>query len=1129
MANVNQEFIRAMQKKYSYLTKPKSVPIGPGVNNLPANPTGGPIGNQPVFTGRGPRDQIAGTVHKNEMVIPEGMVKAAGGPDKLMGALTESASQPDLKTAPGFQRGMNLGSLPKYAVGTSYTDYTGLSVSGDMFEKEGPNRGMYNGMYSDRYDFDAVANKLYAKGTMPTNTPTETTKPTVPTVTVKPTTTTNVSTVYNDSGTPVSTGTGTSLRDAEANIQPVTTAAPKITAPTTVQTPEQIRRAALTADQREQEDLAAAENGHKVGDPDSRTQLESRNDNIKTAEDAADFVRTNGLSKVTPPVKPDLSTDEIKINKPDLRDPTTSKVEDFAPGGLKIAADSDRQDKFENLQDQQIAEIQNIAKGGSTAQKLAADLARQKLAGSLASQGKLDRQTAEQMGLKGGALAAAMARGSRDASLAKFGLEGQLAIDAANRAEDAIMQLNNIAEKGQAFEEAKKQFGANFDLQKANFGLDVDKYNEAKQQFSEGLQLDWEKLGLDVQQANVQRDQFKQQMDLAWDKFGKDVEQFGVTSALQALQVNAQINQTKADALLLSGNYDAAAAVWKTMGVDVDFSNLKTAESQKIFGNSMANFDTDLDSLPEGSKFIELDTETNKLILNEGTKDSAAYSSLVRAWNALHPDKAVDVNTADKNQDFMKWANNTYDSRKAMKSPYYAMTSAYTDSDLYGMLNGAKDPSGKPYFNADGSPNEAAEEFKFGGLTGKDAIKGAMTNLWMTGGLKVNEEGHIDANFEHPAWKLFGMEKKTGNMVQAIDPVTKQPLLNDDGSPKMVEGPGGPVTTGMAKTKSGIEFRTTDDSGKALSTADLATKTANAEYVDSFGNTNPETLEPFKDAKEKQNFIEQKWKDYAPVKEPIFDDHAKETSAEFKRLSDTKDPKFQTLMSQAQGNPGRAHDILRAQLYPNFTKEIAQYKTDKAKYDLDVVTKVTPEKVTAYNTFIENNNLQGKIKNNGVRDVLLGTKNLNSLLASDLLALEKNPDEISALQTKGLLLNETDAKTPDLRRNEDFFKYLDDSKLKYSVKDGQKVMTMKELQDSGKGSYLYGKPYVRDNQGDLKVLVDKDNKLLVDGRLNFEPNQAIKFGDKVYVLTQVYRDSENRRTKLLGKDSSGQEVIIYSW
>ena len=129
MANVNQEFIRAMHKKYSYLTKPKSTSeIGPGVNNLARQGTGGPLGNQPVFTGRGPRDEISGTVHKNEMVIPEGMVNAAGGPDNLMGALNEKAAQPDLKGSTALAK--------RYPGLVAICYYSGPRKSRDIREQE---------------------------------------------------------------------------------------------------------------------------------------------------------------------------------------------------------------------------------------------------------------------------------------------------------------------------------------------------------------------------------------------------------------------------------------------------------------------------------------------------------------------------------------------------------------------------------------------------------------------------------------------------------------------------------------------------------------------------------------------------------------------------------------------------------------------------------------------------------------------------------------------------------------------------------------------------------------------------------------------------------------------------------
>lgn len=470
---------------------------------------------------------------------------------------------------------------------------------------------------------------------------------------------------------------------------------------------------------------------------------------------------------------PDLTVDNpagnVETRDPDLTSHT--EVDPHAVTQSNTSAvdnidltDSERSEDFTKLQDDSITELKKIESGQGTAAQVTGDIARSKLAGSLAAGTQAAAQAAAQQGLTGGALSASRARQQRENSLAQTGLEGQLALDAVNRAENATLQLANMAEKGLQFEEMKRQFGANFDMAKANFGLEVEKFNEFKEQFNDQFMLNVDQFNLSVDQANEARLQFKDTMDHAWDKLSTNIEQFNSTIGLQMFQSDLKRNQWAADTLMLAGDFEGAQKIYSdNLGIDVDFSNLQEKQDQENFGNAIANLDADIELLDGQDIFDGTD-------FNEAGINSSATDSLIRAWNAMHPDQLVDKNSVNSNDAFKTWAKNTFDARTAMSSPYHPMISSFTDDELGGLILGITDidenGNQKPRYTLEDGRyvNGEGEEFSYAGKTGVEAMEMAYSNLLHTRALTANPDGSWTPDEDNPALQAFGLGTKGGDV-----------------------------------------------------------------------------------------------------------------------------------------------------------------------------------------------------------------------------------------------------------------------------------------------------------------------------------------------------------------------------
>jgi len=440
----------------------------------------------------------------------------------------------------------------------------------------------------------------------------------------------------------------------------------------------------------------------------------------------------------TPPVEP-VKIPEIP-NQASLPAPVQPITTETTAEPFTRQGQSQKADRFETLEDEQITALQDIAAGEGKASGVIGTIARDRLAGQLAAGNMSSAQVAAQSGLTGGALQGFRAKQRRDTALAQTGLEGQLAIDAVNRAENATLQLAGIASKGKAFEEAKRQFGEDLDLRKDMFGLEKEKFEEFKHQFSEELGISKEKL------------------ELAWDTLSENIRQFDESTALTLFLDDRSVQQGLAKDFLLADNPEAAASIYKDkFGIDVDLSRVTSKLDEETFGNSMANLALDI-PLDDG---IDVFDDNNNF--TEEGYNTKSFDNLMGGWNSFNPDNQVTKENAADNAEFQTWANNSYVNTAARRSAIFPMLDGYTDEDKENLIFGMEHEDGGSlyekvdgkYFKRDADGTLTDEEFEYHGATGIEGVKLALTTLINTNGISTNADGATVHDFSKEAWKVF--------------------------------------------------------------------------------------------------------------------------------------------------------------------------------------------------------------------------------------------------------------------------------------------------------------------------------------------------------------------------------------
>jgi hypothetical protein len=490
-------------------------------------------------------------------------------------------------------------------------------------------------------------------------------------------------------------------------------------------------------------------------------------------------------------------------------DPTVSRIDPgekpefeagvFTPEEIEERQKSERQLQAEALSDEQIRELQRIQAGEGTASKVAGEIARNKLAGSLAAGQQAGSQFAAQAGLTGGALNAFVANQRRESQLAQTGLSRDLAIDQVNRMENATLKLAEMATNQQAFEEATRQWGSNFDLAKENFGLDVAKFNEFSKQFAASFDMDWAKLGVDAQKANVLSEQFEKNFGLALQNFAHNVSMDGFDVAMRKMMADHTIGSWKANSMMALDSpegYKAAGEIFKSMGIDVDMDSLIANANSDQFGRNIADALDNMELVDDD--FVWTDKATGELT-DEAFGQTSTKNFLDAYNNANGTDWTIDNVKSDPKA--LKWLTDTINTRTTMGSYAYQIAQDFDDGEIWGLF------SEIPSVDANGNllndagevvinPEDAAKkwtsiaDFDWGGANpngtpegGQEAARLAVANLIMTGGLSTNLDGTTSSD-SNVVWNtLFGNTPTSAGSSTGVSgddtPQTPQSLTQD--------------------------------------------------------------------------------------------------------------------------------------------------------------------------------------------------------------------------------------------------------------------------------------------------------------------------------------------------------------
>jgi len=762
----NQAFIRSMQRKYRGFLQPSGQPAPQSMLSNTMKPR---LSNG--FTGRGPDNRAqdaepAGVYHENEHVTPAPLVRAAGGPSAVQNAVEMKAAGNINQPAKPLPSDQKLGQEPLLPRGNFGTKMQGKGAQFGTPTVTDAGVSAFEKMFGIK-------------------------KPAEPIKPDDPVTIQQSSTIT----TPEQTITPASKQTAQTSV--IDTQQPVITpdAPETAESHEFVDNTASELAKQLYTQVMPA--GYSINDESvteggvTTTRTVMRNE-FGEEVDPKTFQAIGYEGEPIVPEEGEKVQTSIEYSEdydPDKPKPPPGEFdfEPFVPANLRQMPQTERSKMFEKLLDDQIAELQLIAKGEGTASKVASEIAMQKLSGQLAAGNMAAAQAAAQIGLTGGSLAANIATRKRDAELAKTGLQGQLALAAVERAETAVLQLASLAESGTQFEEMKRQYGDQFNLAVANYGLDVAQFNEMKEQFSKNLRLDWENIRLEYDKVQKMDEQFWATFDegirrwdsefgLALDQFREDVRRFDLNYAMENLINNHGMKMAEIETLLLTENYEAAGQIWSDhFGINVDYSNMIDSRQQGIFGDSIANMDADFNLVSPDFEFATLGAN-GIWSLNDDALNTDVVSDGIRAWNAMHPDQQV---TKDNVQgtDAEKWIVNTINARRAMQSEAWASTSGMSETELWGMVSGIT--------NEDGSTKyPTLDSFTYAGKNGSEAVRLALANLQTTGGLYVNDSGDIDVDVENPLWELFNLTTPTQPTPEMIegeeDPLTRLEMLGDN-------------------------------------------------------------------------------------------------------------------------------------------------------------------------------------------------------------------------------------------------------------------------------------------------------------------------------------------------------------
>lgn len=425
-----------------------------------------------------------------------------------------------------------------------------------------------------------------------------------------------------------------------------------------------------------------------------------------------------------------------------------------------------------------ITGIGRTARGESEAAALSARQARQRLEGSQAAQAGAQAQALAQAEVEGGQALAEQARLQREQGLQTAGLESQIAIAGAERAEAAQERLAQIGleqervglekerigieekrvgiEKGQLDEIIRKN-KAGEQLSDRELGIQRDQLNEIIRKNKAGE-------GLTQQQINIQ----KQAQDTIDKKINTDIALTEQEISIRGDKFNMEKNRIIADTLIKNGQFGLAEQVMNDMGMKV-LGSVKTADGRELpirfnFSESAKDFFDEKMYTALGNTVEIINNTEQATGISDATSTADAWSAinkpgssqlkneLQRAWEAMVVDKDGKVPPGQEwgSADSQEWAKDNIVSTKLQNDQFYQASDNLSRGTMEAIL---------------ASTDQNLADFEFAGRKGEDGFKLAWTNVMATGGIQVDESGNIKVDPDNPALGAIGIksvEEATG-------------------------------------------------------------------------------------------------------------------------------------------------------------------------------------------------------------------------------------------------------------------------------------------------------------------------------------------------------------------------------
>jgi hypothetical protein len=456
------------------------------------------------------------------------------------------------------------------------------------------------------------------------------------------------------------------------------------------------------------------------------------------------------------------------INTPTVtRSSFTPATQTSTPPKAVLPGQTSRSLQFEKLSDDAVKNITDIAQGGSEANRKISEEATKKLSGQMAVAGMANAQAGAQIGLSNSETAASRARQQRESALAMTGLQGQLAIDAAQRSETAWSKLAELAGQGELSEENKRQFEIDAGFKREELDLNKEQFTEGKRQFDvesgfkrEEIDLNKDQFAENKRQFDLDVDLRKDDSKLRWEQFENDKSEFGLEYALEKMKLDQEMSLSSVELLWKTGNYKAVGDKLKEMGFDVDVDKLVADGTQKDYGQAYANF---LDDVADMS-LDDTVTDANGNITDD-FKSSMAYKSLQDMYKAQFGKTDYD------SEEFKKYATKAVNTSLLKKDPAYPILSAFKEDEWGAMLSGITDENGTPVYNS-------MDDFTYGGLKGMDAFRLNMRADMISGSLKFDKDGNIVAN----EGSLFNQLFMGGKGLEGTDKLVTKVDAKPDGT-----------------------------------------------------------------------------------------------------------------------------------------------------------------------------------------------------------------------------------------------------------------------------------------------------------------------------------------------------------